>query len=69
MLRSHKIGEVTEKLSGKKVELCGWIDSIRYFKSRVFLVLRDRYGKIQCIIVPLLNSMTFLQSLNFCSQN
>ncbi len=50
MLRSHKISEVDEKLAGKKVELCGWIDSIRYFKSMVFLVLRDRYGKIQCII-------------------
>ncbi len=50
MLRTHKIGEVNEKLSGKKVSLCGWIDSIRYFKSMVFLVLRDRYGKVQCII-------------------
>ena len=50
MLRTHKIGEVDEKLAGKKVKLCGWIDSIRYFKSMVFLVLRDRYGKVQCII-------------------
>lgn len=50
MLRTHKISEVTDKLAGKKVELCGWIDSIRYFKSMVFIVLRDRYGKVQCII-------------------
>ncbi len=50
MLRTHKIGEVDEKLVGKKVKLCGWVDSIRYFKSMVFVVLRDRYGKVQCII-------------------
>ncbi|MCK5624456.1 aspartate--tRNA ligase [Candidatus Pacearchaeota archaeon] len=50
MLRTHNLGEVDEKLAGSKVSLCGWIDSIRYFKSMVFLVLRDRYGKVQCII-------------------
>jgi aspartyl-tRNA synthetase len=50
MLRSHKINEVTDKLSGKKVELCGWIDSIREFKSMIFILLRDRYGKVQCIV-------------------
>ena len=50
MLRTHNIGEINEKLAGKKVTLCGWIDSIRYFKSMVFIVLRDRYGKVQCII-------------------
>ena len=50
MLRTHNLGEINEKLAGKKVNLCGWIDSIRYFKSMVFIVLRDRYGKVQCII-------------------
>lgn len=50
MLRTHKISEVGKELAGKKVELCGWVDSVREFKSMVFVVLRDRYGKIQCII-------------------
>ncbi len=50
MLRSHKISEVDKKLDGKKVELCGWVDSIRHFKSMIFIVLRDRYSKVQCVI-------------------
>lgn len=50
MLRTHKISEVGKSLTGKKVELCGWVDSVRQFKSMVFIVLRDRYGKIQCIV-------------------
>ncbi len=50
MLRTHKISEVEKKLAGKKVELCGWVDSVRDFKSMVFIVLRDRYGKVQCIV-------------------
>jgi len=50
MLRTHKISEVDKKLSGKKVELCGWVDSVREFKSMVFIVLRDRYSKVQCIV-------------------
>jgi len=50
MLRSHKISEVDAGLAGKKVELCGWVDSIREFKSMIFLVLRDRYGKVQCVV-------------------
>lgn len=50
MLRTHKISEVEKKLTGKKVELCGWVDSIRQFKSMVFIVLRDRYSKIQCVV-------------------
>ena len=50
MLRSHKISEVDKKLAGKKVKLCGWVDSIRDLKSIIFLVLRDRYGKVQCIL-------------------
>ena len=50
MLRSHTIGEVSKKLVGKKVELVGWIDSIRSFKAMSFIVLRDRYGKVQCVV-------------------
>ena len=34
-----------EKLVGKEVELCGWVDSIRILKAVIFVVIRDRYGK------------------------
>lgn len=50
MLRTHKISEIEKSLSGKKVELCGWVDSVRIFKSMIFIVLRDRYGKVQCVV-------------------
>ncbi len=50
MLRSHNIGEVTEKLAGKKVTLCGWVDTVREHGAVIFIDLRDRYGKIQTVI-------------------
>ncbi|MFC1682325.1 aspartate--tRNA ligase [Nanoarchaeota archaeon] len=50
MLRSHKISEVNEKLVGKKIELCGWVDTIREHGNVTFIDLRDRYGKVQCVI-------------------
>ncbi len=51
MLRTHNLGEVNEKLAGKNVKLCGWVDSIRHFKEMTFILLRDRYGKVQ-IVAP-----------------
>lgn len=50
MLRSHKIGEVNEKLDGKIVKLVGWVDTVREHGKVVFIDLRDRYGKIQTVI-------------------
>ena len=51
MLRDYNLGEVDEKLTGKKVKLCGWIDTIRAHGKVAFFDLRDRYGKVQCVIV------------------
>jgi aspartyl-tRNA synthetase len=51
MFRTHNIGEVNEKLVGKKVKLCGWVDSIREHGKVIFLDVRDRYSKIQAVIV------------------
>jgi aspartyl-tRNA synthetase len=50
MLRTHKINEINEKLIEKKVQLAGWVDTIREHGNVMFLDLRDRYGKIQCVI-------------------
>ena len=50
MLRTHNLGEVNEKLAGKKVVLAGWIDTIRLHGNVAFIDLRDRYGKVQCVI-------------------
>ena len=51
MLRTHNLGEVNEKLAGKNVKLVGWVDTIREHGKVIFLDLRDRYGKVQCVII------------------
>ncbi|MEK6914464.1 MAG: aspartate--tRNA ligase [Nanoarchaeota archaeon] len=51
MLRDYNLGEVNEKVAGKKVKLCGWIDTLRVHGKVAFIDLRDRYGKVQCVIV------------------
>jgi aspartyl-tRNA synthetase len=50
MLRTHKLDEIDEKNVAKKVKICGWVDSVRVLKSVVFVILRDRYGKVQVVI-------------------
>ncbi|MDP2925026.1 MAG: aspartate--tRNA ligase [Nanoarchaeota archaeon] len=50
MLRTHNLGEMNEKLIGKKVKICGWLDVAREHGKMIFLDLRDRYGKVQCVV-------------------
>lgn len=50
MLRSHNLGDVNEKISGEDVTLCGWIESLREHGNVTFIDLRDRFGKVQCVI-------------------
>jgi len=47
MLRTHTCGTLTKKELGKKVILCGWIDSLRSHGKIGFITLRDRYGMTQ----------------------
>jgi len=49
MLRTHTCGELTKKNIGKKVELCGWLDSKREHGNVTFVNLRDRYGVTQVV--------------------
>lgn len=50
MERTHTCGELTKKEIANKVQLCGWIDTIREHGKLTFVDLRDRYGKTQIII-------------------
>jgi aspartyl-tRNA synthetase len=50
MLRTHTCGGLGKKEAGKKVKLCGWVDTIRSYGKLNFVDLRDRYGKTQIVI-------------------
>jgi aspartyl-tRNA synthetase len=51
-LRTHSCGELTKKEIGKKVKLCGWVDSLRPHGKIGFLNIRDRYGITQVFLNP-----------------
>tara|TARA_Y100000310_G_scaffold163530_1_gene163362 strand:- start:3186 stop:4598 length:1413 start_codon:yes stop_codon:yes gene_type:complete len=50
MLYTNTCGELNQKHIGKKVELYGWVDTVRAHGKITFIDLRDRYGKTQIII-------------------
>ncbi len=50
--RSMDLGQVDEKLVGRDLTLCGFIERRRDHGDVVFLDLRDRYGLVQCVLAP-----------------
>ncbi len=52
MLRTHTCGELREKHAGKKVMLCGWVETHRIQGKLSFILLRDRYGITQVFVNP-----------------
>tara|TARA_Y100000310_G_scaffold334233_1_gene413538 strand:- start:69741 stop:71096 length:1356 start_codon:yes stop_codon:yes gene_type:complete len=50
MLRTHTCGELRGGDAGKKVKLCGWVDTVRVQGKIGFLLLRDRYGITQVFL-------------------
>jgi len=64
MLRTHTLNKVNESLISKKVVLAGWIDTIRSHGKLLFIDLRDRYGKVQCVIHAKNSHFKIAESLN-----
>jgi aspartyl-tRNA synthetase len=51
--RSHYCGELNEKDIGKKVQVVGWVHSVRNHGGVVFIDLRDRTGIVQVVVEEL----------------
>lgn len=51
-MRTHYCGEITEKLAGERVGLCGWLDTRRDHGGVIFIDLRDRSGRVQVVVEP-----------------
>ena len=52
MKRTHTCGELRGKDKGKKVTLCGWVQSHRIQGRISFLLLKDRHGITQVFVEP-----------------
>lgn len=52
MLRTHTCGELRGTDAGKKVTLCGWVETHRIQGKVSFILLRDRYGITQVFVNP-----------------
>lgn len=56
MLRTHTCGGLSKDQAGQPVTVCGWVDGYRDHGGLLFIDLRDRYGMIQIVVDPSLNS-------------
>lgn len=50
--RTHTTGDLNKDLVGKTVRLAGWVHALRAQSKIVFLVLRDRWGIVQTVMLP-----------------
>ena len=51
-MRTHYCGEVDERLIGRNVAVCGWVNRRRDHGGVIFIDLRDREGLLQVVADP-----------------
>jgi aspartyl-tRNA synthetase len=56
MYRSHTCGELHLQDKGKKVQLAGWVQTVRKYGAITFVDLRDRFGVTQLLFGETINS-------------
>lgn len=49
MERTHYCGELTEAEVGKRITVCGWVQTKRDMGGVIFIDLRDREGTLQTV--------------------
>lgn len=50
--RTHTIEQIIAAPIGEAATMMGWVDSRRDFGQLIFMILRDRWGTLQCTIDP-----------------
>jgi aspartyl-tRNA synthetase len=67
-MRTHLCGELSEKLAGEPVSLCGWVDRRRDLGGLIFVGLRDHAGVAQIVVEPDSPAFTDAENLRneFC---
>lgn len=50
--RTHYCGKVTESEIGKKITICGWVDTARDLGGIIFVEVRDLTGRFQIVADP-----------------
>lgn len=59
VLRTKTCGELRLSDQGKKITICGWVDSARDHSGVFFVNVRDRYGKIQTVFYSTMGADQF----------
>lgn len=57
-MKTHYCGQITEKLIGEEVVVCGWVNKVRDHGKMIFIDLRDIKGIVQ-VFVPQENEKQF----------
>ncbi len=69
MLRSHYSNEIGEKDYGKKISIAGWVEDIRNLGGIAFVILRDRYGRMQITAIKKQNPDLFKELVSLSRES